>query len=274
MRRATSAGARGPAGLPSSRVAGVGGEYPCRTTRRQHGPCAPRHRVPGAVGLVRRSGETSGRTDHVLPEESRCSTSTSTRLGRHDRRPRAAPGVDLAHRRPQGRARRSASARPPLGGFYVGLAIAFGIGLTVSSAGSDSGAEFFAGYLTEYRLSVDNLFVFVIIMPSFAVPAIYQHKVLLFGIVLALVLRGIFIAARRRGDRALRVGVLRLRRVPRLHRLQARDGAGSTTSPRIGATGWLEPWSRVLPTTRRVPRREGHHPRSTASASSRRCCSS
>ena len=77
--------------------------------------------------------------------------------------------------------------------FYVGLAIAFGIGLWFFG-GHQAGAEFFAGYITEYSLSVDNLFVFVIIMASFSVPAAYQHKVLLFGIVLALVLRGIFIA--------------------------------------------------------------------------------
>ena len=77
--------------------------------------------------------------------------------------------------------------------FYVGLAVVFGIGLTLV-AGGQIGAEFFAGYLTEYSLSVDNLFVFVIIMSSFAVPRQFQHKVLLFGIALALVLRGIFIA--------------------------------------------------------------------------------
>jgi tellurite resistance protein TerC len=77
--------------------------------------------------------------------------------------------------------------------FYVGLAVAFGIGLWLFG-GHQSGGEFFAGYITEYSLSVDNLFVFVIIMASFAVPAAYQHKVLLFGIVLALILRGIFIA--------------------------------------------------------------------------------
>jgi len=77
--------------------------------------------------------------------------------------------------------------------FYVALAIAFGIGLAVVAGGQASG-EFFAGYLTEYSLSVDNLFVFVIIMASFAVPQEHQHKVLLFGIVLALILRGAFIA--------------------------------------------------------------------------------
>ena len=77
--------------------------------------------------------------------------------------------------------------------FYVGLAIAFGVGLWVVG-GHQAGVEFFAGYITEYSLSVDNLFVFVIIMASFKVPAVHQHKVLLFGIALALVLRGIFIA--------------------------------------------------------------------------------
>jgi tellurite resistance protein TerC len=77
--------------------------------------------------------------------------------------------------------------------FYVTLAIIFGIGVLVVS-GTDYAGQFLAGYLTEYSLSVDNLFVFVIIMSSFAVPKENQHKVLLVGIVLALVLRGLFIA--------------------------------------------------------------------------------
>jgi tellurite resistance protein TerC len=77
--------------------------------------------------------------------------------------------------------------------FYVGLAVAFGIGLWVIG-GHQAGTEFFAGYITEYSLSVDNLFVFVVIMGGFAVPRVYQHKVLVFGIAFALVLRGIFIA--------------------------------------------------------------------------------
>jgi tellurite resistance protein TerC len=76
---------------------------------------------------------------------------------------------------------------------YVGLAVAFGVGLLLVGGGQPA-AEFFAGYLIEYSLSVDNLFVFVIIMTAFAVPVVSQHKVLLFGIVLALVLRGALIA--------------------------------------------------------------------------------
>jgi tellurite resistance protein TerC len=78
--------------------------------------------------------------------------------------------------------------------FYVVLALVFGLGILVLSGGQYAG-EFFAGYITEYSLSVDNLFVFVIIMSTFGVPAIHQHKVLLFGILAALVLRGLFIAA-------------------------------------------------------------------------------
>jgi tellurite resistance protein TerC len=78
--------------------------------------------------------------------------------------------------------------------FYVSCAILFGLGILMFFGGQYAG-EFFAGYITEYSLSVDNLFVFVIIMTTFGVPAIHQHKVLLFGILAALVLRGLFIAA-------------------------------------------------------------------------------
>ncbi|MEO3863829.1 TerC family protein [Acrocarpospora sp. B8E8] len=78
-------------------------------------------------------------------------------------------------------------------GFYVALAVLFGIGLLIFAGPTESG-EFFAGYLTEYSLSVDNLFIFFIIMSRFAVPREYQHKVLLIGILIALVMRGIFIA--------------------------------------------------------------------------------
>jgi tellurite resistance protein TerC len=76
---------------------------------------------------------------------------------------------------------------------YVSLAIAFGLGV-LAVAGPQYGGEYFAGWITEYSLSVDNLFVFVLIMSRFAVPREYRQKVLLIGIVLALVLRGIFIA--------------------------------------------------------------------------------
>jgi len=76
----------------------------------------------------------------------------------------------------------------------VGLAALFGLALLIFS-GATAGAEFFAGYVTEYSLSVDNLFVFVIIMAKFSVPRQHQHRVLFIGIVLSLVLRGVCIAA-------------------------------------------------------------------------------
>jgi tellurite resistance protein TerC len=76
---------------------------------------------------------------------------------------------------------------------YVGLAVVFGLWVWLFH-GSQFGLEFFAGWLTEYSLSVDNLFIFLIIMASFNVPKIYQQQALLVGIILALVFRGIFIA--------------------------------------------------------------------------------
>jgi tellurite resistance protein TerC len=77
--------------------------------------------------------------------------------------------------------------------FYIGLALLFGVGIGVVS-GWTFGGEYFAGYLTEKALSIDNLFVFLLVMTGFAVPKIYQQKVLMIGIVIALILRGIFIA--------------------------------------------------------------------------------
>ena len=76
---------------------------------------------------------------------------------------------------------------------YIGLAVIFGIGVWVL-AGHQYGTEFFAGWLTEYSLSVDNLFVFLIIMTALKVPRENQQGALLIGIVLALIFRGIFIA--------------------------------------------------------------------------------
>ncbi len=81
-------------------------------------------------------------------------------------------------------------------GSWVGamalLAVTFGLGLS-HVAGPTYGGQFFAGWITEYSLSVDNLFVFVVIMSRFKVPRDYQHKALLIGVLLALGLRGVFI---------------------------------------------------------------------------------
>ncbi|WP_344530280.1 TerC family protein [Streptomyces albiaxialis] len=80
---------------------------------------------------------------------------------------------------------------------WIVLAALFGLGVFLfgGDGGSQASGEFFAGYITEKSLSVDNLFVFVLIMAKFAVPSIYQQRVLMVGVLIALVLRAIFIAA-------------------------------------------------------------------------------
>ncbi|WP_431844261.1 TerC family protein [Calidifontibacter indicus] len=75
---------------------------------------------------------------------------------------------------------------------YVGIALLFGVGLWFV-AGSGHGGDYFAGYITEKALSVDNLFVFLVIMSSFKVPRAYQQKVLLVGIAIALIARTVFV---------------------------------------------------------------------------------
>ncbi|MFE0037352.1 TerC family protein [Streptomyces sp. NPDC059015] len=77
---------------------------------------------------------------------------------------------------------------------WIVLAAIFGVGLLMAGETQASG-EFFAGYITEKSLSVDNLFVFVLIMAKFAVPSQLQQRVLMFGVLIALVLRAVFIAA-------------------------------------------------------------------------------
>jgi tellurite resistance protein TerC len=78
--------------------------------------------------------------------------------------------------------------------FYVGLALLFGLVILAVTNGQFA-TEFYAGWLTEYSLSVDNLFVFVIIMARFRVPRHLQQEALMVGIIIALILRGLFILA-------------------------------------------------------------------------------
>ena len=77
--------------------------------------------------------------------------------------------------------------------FYVSISVGFGMWVW-SYFGSTYGTEFFAAYLVEYSLSIDNLFIFVIILAQFAVPSIHHQRVLLIGVLLALVFRAIFIS--------------------------------------------------------------------------------
>jgi tellurite resistance protein TerC len=76
---------------------------------------------------------------------------------------------------------------------WVSLALAFGVGIYVIQGG-EKALEFLTGYVIEWSLSVDNLFVFLVIFSYFSVPPIYQHRVLFWGILGALVLRALFIA--------------------------------------------------------------------------------
>ena len=87
------------------------------------------------------------------------------------------------------------SMREALGwsAFYIALPLAFGVWIW-TAFGSQRGLEFYAGYLVEKSLSVDNLFVFMLLLSSFAVPRELQQRVLLIGVAGALVLRGVFIA--------------------------------------------------------------------------------
>ena len=96
----------------------------------------------------------------------------------------------LAARRPHAPSMRESTGYVA---FFVALAVLFGLGVLLA-AGPGYAGQFYAGWITEYSLSVDNLFVFVIIMSRFAVPRAYQQTVLIVGIVVALVLRGVFIA--------------------------------------------------------------------------------
>ncbi len=77
--------------------------------------------------------------------------------------------------------------------FYIALPLAFGLWVW-NQHGSQIGVEYYTGYLVEKSLSVDNLFIFILILTSFAVPRVLQQRVLLIGIVGALVMRGAFIA--------------------------------------------------------------------------------
>lgn len=101
--------------------------------------------------------------------------------------------IDLLvfHRRPRHVSLKEAGAWSAL---WVGLSLSFSL-LVFRFMGTTSGLEFLAGYLIEYALSVDNIFVFVLIFGYFRIPMEYQHRVLLWGIMGALILRGAMIAA-------------------------------------------------------------------------------
>lgn len=97
--------------------------------------------------------------------------------------------IVLAYRRPHVPSTRESALWV---GFYVALALIFAV-LLLLVDGPEHATEFVAGWLTEYSLSIDNLFVFIVIMTGFAVPKKHQQEVLMVGIILALIFRGLFI---------------------------------------------------------------------------------
>ncbi len=100
-------------------------------------------------------------------------------------------GVDfLITRRPHEVSMREAVA---WSSFYVALPLLFGVWIW-STHGADRGLQYYTGYLVEKSLSIDNLFVFLLLLSAFAVPRVLQQRVLLIGVAGALVLRGVFIA--------------------------------------------------------------------------------
>jgi tellurite resistance protein TerC len=105
-------------------------------------------------------------------------------------------------------------------GIYVTLAVLFGFGVWAISGPRYAG-EFFAGWITEYSLSIDNLFIFLIILTKLKVPRHLQQFALLVGIILALIFRGIFHRRGRGGHQPFQLGVLYLRGVPDMDRREA-----------------------------------------------------
>src|SRR5829696_3682067 len=151
--------------------------------------------------------------------------------------------------------------------FYVAVALAFGVVLGLV-AGWDLVSQYLAGYLVEKSLSVDNLFVFVVIMTTFAVPAEHQQKALTFGIVLALVMRAAFIAV---GAALLQLfsfmflvfGLLLIWTAVQLYRHRDED-------PEVEDNALVRLTRRLLPSTTRA----GWSPGSAAGGRSPRCSSS
>ena len=133
--------------------------------------------------------------------------------------------------------------------FYVGAALLFGV-IFGAIAGWDLGAQYFAGYVVEKSLSIDNLFVFVVILAAFAVPVEQQAKALTVGIILALVLRGILIARRCRAPGRV------LGDVPAVRARAARDRDRRLT-PDVPAS-LLRPRQPHAPRCRKQLRRQSH----------------
>ena len=161
-------------------------------------------------------------------------------------------------------------------GVYIGAALLFGV-IMFATQGATYGGEFYAGYLTELALSVDNLFVFLLIIQGFRVPAVLQSRVLLVGIVLSIILRGGFIARRLGAHRAVQLGLPHLRRDPHLDR--DRPAPSRTTTKPMSreeeefSKSALHEVRRVEDARQlRLPRQQALHPHRRRQVRDARCC--
>jgi tellurite resistance protein TerC len=165
----------------------------------------------------------------------------------------------LASRRPWGLSRAML-----LSAAWVGAGIGFGL-VVIATLGGDAGQQYFAAYLVEKTLSVDNLFVFALLFQAFAVPATCQHRVLLAGVAGALALRGGFIVAGACAAGSPELGVLRFRRFPadrrgadgprrREPRSAPRPGAARPAQGRAGQRGLR--WDALCHPQKREARRD------------------
>ena len=137
--------------------------------------------------------------------------------------------VDLvAHRGEQ----RRGSLREAAGWSAAWVTLGLGFGAVVwAMFGAQAAGEYYAGYLIEKSLAVDNVFVFALIFTAFAVPRAYQHRVLFYGVLGALVMRAVFIAGGVGTDRPLRLDAVRVRRVPGAHRRADVPSPQATSRP-------------------------------------------
>ena len=194
------------------------------------------HGRPGRRRSVSRAEETSGqRRSADVPavpvpsggpvvgrEPDRLGRHRRRRAARHRRRPRSpSAGVRTCRRM------RESTLWVLL---FIGLALAFGGARLGASGASTYAGQFYAGWLTEYSLSVDNLFVFVIIMSRFGVPACGAADRAADRHPARAALPQHLHRPRRRGDQPVLLGLLLLRRLPRLHRLEAAPGTARTTT--------------------------------------------
>ena len=167
-------------------------------------------------------------------------------------------------------ARRAAEGSGDLGDRLGRARAAFAGGLYFFF-GHHAALTFLTGYVIEESLSIDNIFVIVLIFEYFTVPAICQHRVLFYGILGALVMRGLFIGARRGADRALPLDDLHLRRDADRHRRShgAQAGRGVRRRAESGRAGGAA----GHPAERRTFTASTSSPSRTAGAWRRRCFS-